>query len=62
MQNGNNGNGQKNGTLGGEITCIKVTKDTRKKLAGLGKKGDTYENVINTLLEKNCDQIMEEEE
>ena len=55
-------NGQKNGTLGGKITCIKVTKETREKLAQLGNKGDTYENVITSLLEKNCDQIMEEEE
>jgi len=58
----NNGNGQKNGTLGGEITCIKVTKDTRAKLAKLGKKGETYEIVINALLAENCNQVMEEEE
>jgi len=56
-----NGNEQKNTTLGGEITCIKVTKDTRAKLAGLGKKGDTYETVINSLLESRCNNIMEEE-
>jgi len=50
MPNDNNG---KN-TLGGEITCIKVTRDTRAKLAELGKKGDTYETVINSLLETEC--------
>ena len=57
-----NDNGQKNGTLGGEITCIKVTKDTRKKLAELGKKGETYETVIKSLLAGNCNQVLEEEE
>lgn len=56
-----NGNGQKNGTLGGKITCIKVTKETREKLAKLGNKGDTYETVINSLLAENCNQVMEEE-
>lgn len=56
-----NGNEQKNKTLGGEITCIKVTKDTRAKLAGLGKKGDTYETVITSLLDSSCNQIMESE-
>lgn len=56
-----NGNEQKNTTLGGEITCIKVTKDTRAKLAGLGKKGDTYETVITSLLDSSCNQIMESE-
>jgi|APSaa5957512535_1039671.scaffolds.fasta_scaffold67183_1 hypothetical protein len=50
----------KNTTLGGEITCIKVTRDTRAKLAGLGKKGDTYETVINSLLDSECNQNMEE--
>jgi len=49
----NNSNG-KTTTLGGEITCIKVTRDTRTKLAGLGKKGDTYETVINSLLDSDC--------
>jgi len=56
-----NGNGQKNTTLGGEITCIKVTKDTRQKLSKLGTKGDTYETVITSLLENECEKIMESE-
>ena len=56
-----NGNNQKNGTLGGEITCIKVTKDTRAKLTELGKKGDTYEMVINKLLDTECSKIEESE-
>ena len=51
-----NGNGTKSATLGGEITCIKVTKDTRAKLSKLGNKGDTYETVINSLLESDCNQ------
>ncbi len=57
-----NDNGTKSATLGGEITCIKVTKDTRAKLAKLGSKGDTYETVINSLLESNCNQMEENNE
>jgi len=56
-----NGNGRKPATLGGEITCIKVTKDTRAKLAKLGSKGDTYETVITGLLDSSCNQIRESE-
>jgi len=56
-----NGNGTKSATLGGEITCIKITKDTREKLQKLGNKGDTYEVVINSLLDSSCNQIMESE-
>jgi len=56
-----NDNQSKSTTLGGEITCIKVTKDTRAKLAKLGTKGDTYETVITSLLDSSCNQIMESE-
>jgi len=57
-----NGNGTKSATLGGEITCIKVTKDTRAKLQKLGTKGDTYETVINSLLDSSCNQMEENDE
>ena len=48
----------KNTTLEGEITCIKVTKETRQKLANRGKKGESYETVISNLLENGCNQVM----
>jgi len=54
-----NGNETKTTTLGGEITCIKITKDTRTKLQKLGTKGDTYETVINSLLNSSCNQMEE---
>ncbi|MCH9040660.1 MAG: hypothetical protein IIB80_00665 [Thaumarchaeota archaeon] len=57
-----NGNGKKSATLGGEITCIKITKDTRTKLQKLGIKGDTYETVINNLLDSSCNQMEENNE
>lgn len=41
-------------TLGGEITCIKVKKETRDKLSKLGSMGDTYETVINSLISSDC--------
>jgi hypothetical protein len=53
-------NEQKNATLDGEITCIKVTKETRAKLAGHGKKGESYETVINSLLESVSNKTEEE--
>ena len=57
-----NGNGAKTTTLGGEITCIKITKDTRTKLQKLGTKGDTYETVINSLLDSSCNKMEENNE
>lgn len=32
------------------ITTIIVQKSTRERLRALGKKGDTYDNIINELM------------
>jgi len=56
------GNEQNSATLGGKITCIKVTKETRAKLQKLGSKGDTYEIVINDLIDSSCNQMEEDDE
>ncbi len=34
-----------------EITTVKVTRKTRNKLAELGKKNETYEEIIQRLIE-----------
>ena len=34
-----------------EITTVKVTKKTRQKLAELGRKSETYEDIIERLIE-----------
>ena len=34
-----------------EITTVKVTRKTRDKLAELGKKNETYEDIIERLIE-----------
>ena len=34
-----------------QITTVKVTKKTREKLAELGKKNETYEDIIERLIE-----------
>jgi len=44
----------------GEITTVKVTKRTRDRLAELGNKKETYEDVISKLIEfyeKNNKQL-----
>jgi len=32
-----------------EITTIRLTKATKSKLAGLGNKNETYEDILNKL-------------
>ena len=34
-----------------EITTVKVTRKTRDKLAELGKKNETYEDIIEKLID-----------
>ena len=39
-------------------TSIKIRKSTRTKLMDLGKKYQTYNDIINTLIEKNEKSII----
>jgi predicted CopG family antitoxin len=34
-----------------EITTIQISKETREKLADMGKKGETYDDIIKKLIE-----------
>ncbi len=34
------------------ITSIQISKETKKRLGDLGKKGETYEDIIKKLLQK----------
>ena len=48
-----------------EITCVQLSKNTKRKLDTFGKKSDTYENIIQNLMDSQCatsSQVMEEEE
>ena len=48
-----------------EITCVQLSKDTKRQLDTFGKKSDTYENIIQKLMDSQCitsSQVMEEEE
>lgn len=41
-------------------TCVKMSKDLRDKLASMGKKSDTFENIIENLIEKkSCPENQE---
>ncbi len=58
MANNNNKNG-KNVRKKDEITCIQLSKETRDKLAELGKKKDTFESIIVNLMDdKPCGENM----
>jgi predicted CopG family antitoxin len=41
-----------------EITTIQISKETREKLADIGKKGETYDDIIKKLIKKakECEQ------
>ncbi len=38
-----------------KVSSIQITEETKKELARLGKKGDSYEDIIKRLLNKHKD-------
>lgn len=38
--------------MGEELTSIKIRKETRDILKSVGKKGETYDAIINRLLDR----------
>ncbi|MCK4477408.1 hypothetical protein KAU88_02630 [Candidatus Bathyarchaeota archaeon] len=38
--------------MGKELTSIKIRKETRDVLKSVGKKGETYDSIINRLLDR----------
>ena len=45
-----------------EITCVQLSKNTKNKLDSFGKKSDTYETIIQHLIESQCDQPSQDDE
>jgi len=43
--------------LSGEVSCIKVSPETKRRLIENGKMGDTFDKVISNILDKNCEKI-----
>jgi hypothetical protein len=37
-----------------EITTIQISKETRELLRQIGRKGETYDQIIRRLIKKNC--------
>ena len=50
----------KNGRKKDEITCVALTKDTRNKLAEIGTKSQTFEQIILNLMDTDCAQTIGE--
>lgn len=38
--------------MSGELTSIKIRKETRDVLKSVGRKGETYDEIINRLLDR----------
>jgi len=59
MANKRNRNG-KNTTRKDLITCVQLSKETRNRLAELGTKKDTFEDIILNLMDTPCGEEMGE--
>jgi len=43
-------------------TTMKLSKETLNRLRGIGKMGDTFEDVVNRLLDDTDEEELEDEE
>ena len=43
----------------GEITTIKLTTKTRDRLLSFGKKGQTYDELLNQILDFVCGELVD---
>ncbi len=41
------------GVSKGLVTCVRLSKDTRNRLAGLGSKDQTFDDIINVVIDES---------
>lgn len=48
---------------GGLITCVRLSKETRNRLAQLGGKDQTFDDIVNATIDENLEkkQLCEDE-
>lgn len=46
----------------GDVTTIPLTKATRDRLRGLGRKGETYDELLNRLMDVYVNRTVEFEQ
>ena len=54
----NNGNGNGNRGL---VTCVRLSRETRDKLADMGKKTQTFDEIVTDLITKSnepCGEVV----
>jgi len=39
----------------GQVTCVRLSKDTRNRLAELGSKDQTFDDIINVTIDENLE-------
>ena len=59
-------NDTKNESNGGLVTCVRLSKQTRDRLAQLGSKDQTFDDIVNVTIDENlqnkqmCEDELEE--
>lgn len=38
---------------GGLVTCVRLSKETRNRLANLGSKDQTFDDIVNGVIDEN---------
>jgi predicted DNA-binding protein len=45
----------KSGTNGGLVTCVRLSRETRNRLAQLGSKDQTFDDIVNETIDENLE-------
>ena len=44
----------------GLVTCVRLSRNTRNRLAGKGSKDETFDDIVNKLIDENQKEIPSE--
>jgi len=44
----------------GLVTCVRLSRNTRNRLAGLGGKDQTFDDIINVMIDENLHKTSSE--
>ena len=46
---------KKSQTNGGLVTCVRLSRETRNRLAQLGSKDQTFDDIVNVTIDENLE-------
>ena len=55
-------NNHKEESNGGLVTCVRLSRETRNRLANLGSKDQTFDDIVNVIIDENLQEKPDSED